>query len=90
MTHSIEKQKDRPYYDPDIQTTAAAVLELLASRRNQPPPAWTGGVGPLAEPFYLVAAAQQMTHLRQLCETEAPEPLRRRRMFAPANFLAFA
>jgi hypothetical protein len=75
--------------DNAVTVMAAGIVELLADRRQQSPPAWTRLVGPLAEPFYLVAAAQQMTRLRHLCETEAPEPLRRRRLFAPPNFLAF-
>ncbi len=75
--------------DQDLLTTAAALLELLAARRNQLPPAWTQAVGPLAEPFYMVGAAGSMPRLRRLCETESPEPLRWRKLYAPPNFLTF-
>ena len=36
---------------------AAALVELLATRQNQVPPAWTAEFGALPEPFYLVRAA---------------------------------
>jgi len=76
--------------DMRLLAAAAAILELFAIQRNQTPPHWTEGVGPLAEPVFLVEAAERMTHLWTLCETQAPEPLRKRRLYAPPNFLAFA
>ena len=92
------------YYDPrltlahisrpdtdnrDILVTSAALLELLSLRRGQNPPAWTADVGPLLQSRYLLKAASSMQRLRRLCETEAPEPLRKRGLFAPPNFLEF-
>lgn len=76
--------------DPEILATSAALIELLALRRGQKAPAWTEDVGPLRESRYLLRAAASMRRLRRLCETEAPEPLRKRRLFAPPNFLEFA
>lgn len=69
---------------------AAALVELIASRMGQEPPPWTASVGVAPEAFYLVAAAEYMPRLRQHCETEAPPPLRRRHLYAPADFLSFA
>jgi hypothetical protein len=41
-------------------------------------------------PFYLLKVAASMKRLRELCETEAPEPLCKRGFYAPPNFLEFA
>lgn len=76
--------------DSRLLAAAASLVELLASRRRQPPPEWTSEVGALSEPVYLVKAARTMKRLRILCETEAPEPLRKRGFYAPPNFLEFA
>ena len=71
-------------------TVAAGVVELLASRAQQPPPSWTATVREAPVPVYLVRAAETMARLRRLCETEGPEPLRRRHIFAPPEFLTIA
>lgn len=76
--------------DSRLLAAAASLVELLALRLQQPPPAWTNDVGPLAEPLYLLKAAASMKRLRALCETQAPEPLRKRGFYAPPNFLEFA
>ena len=68
---------------------AASLVELFAFRLNQPPPRWTQAIGALPEPIYLLKAATQMKHLRALCETQSPEPLRKRGFYAPPNFLEF-
>ncbi|NOT61608.1 MAG: hypothetical protein HOP19_15430 [Acidobacteria bacterium] len=75
--------------DARVLTTAAALLELLATRVRQAPPAWTKDVGALSEPIYLLKAAATMKRLRALCEDEAPEPLRQRGLYAPPNYLEF-
>ena len=69
---------------------AAGIVELLAARAGQQPPAWTASVAPLDEPFFLVRAAAVMPRLRRLCEEEGPEPLRSRRLLAPPEFLTAA
>jgi hypothetical protein len=76
--------------DQRLMVMAAGLAELLALRQNQPPPAWTKNVGALKEPFYLLEAAQSMKRLRELCETQSPEPLRKRGLYAPPNFLESA
>lgn len=76
--------------DPQQLALLAALLELFAHRRRQAAPAWTAEVGPAPEPVYLLQAAATMPRLRRLCEVESPEPLRRRRLYAPPNYLEFA
>jgi len=76
--------------DADILATAAALVELLALRTQQPPPSWTARIGPVRNPTYLVKAARTMPRLRQSCAEESPLPLRRRGLFAPPDFLSFA
>ena len=76
--------------DPDVLTVAAALAELFALRAGQPAPPWSAGVGPLSQPRFLLRAAATMTRLRRMCELESPAPLRRRNLFAPADFLVFA
>ena len=76
--------------DMRLLAIAAALAELLATRQNQTPPAWTKEVGALKEPFFLLRSAETMKRLRILCETQSPEPMRKRQLYAPPNFLEFA
>ena len=69
---------------------AAGIAEMLASRAGQTPPGWTAAVPGVPEPFLLVRAAGRMPRLRQACELEGPEPLRKRRLLAPPEFLTAA
>jgi hypothetical protein len=69
---------------------AAGVVELLASRSNQRPPSWTTVIEEAPIPVYLVRAAETMPRLRHSCETEGPESLRRRQIYAPPEFLTIA
>jgi hypothetical protein len=70
--------------------TAAGVVELLAARIGQSPPDWTASVPPAPQRLFLVRAAASMPRLRSLCEREGPEPLRRRGLLAPPEFLSIA
>ncbi|MDP1624601.1 MAG: hypothetical protein Q8L64_02410 [bacterium] len=76
--------------DFHLLALSAALAELLASRQKQEPPSWTKEIGALKEPFYLLQSAEKMKRLRLLCETQSPEPMRRRQLYAPPNFLEFA
>lgn len=76
--------------DPIPLAVAAGVAELLARRAGQEPPGWTKAVPALPEPFFLVRAAAKMPRLRRVCEVEGPEPLRRRGLLAPPDFLTAA
>ncbi len=70
--------------------TAAGVAEILAARTGQSPPDWAASVPPAPERLFLVRAASSMPRLRSLCEREGPEPLRRRGLLAPPEFLSIA
>lgn len=76
--------------DATALAVAAGVVELLAGRVGQEPPLWVMSVGPAPEPVYLVHAALRMPRLRRACLEEGPEPLRRRRILAPPDFLTAA
>ena len=76
--------------DPTGLAIAAGISETLAARSGQAAPQWTADVPGIAEPFLLVRAAATMPRLRRLCETEGPEPLRRRGLLAPPEFLTAA
>lgn len=75
---------------PDVRVVSAALAELLAQRHGLPAPGWTALVGPLPVPFFAVERALRWPLLREQCEREAPEPLRRRGIYAPAGFLSYA
>ncbi len=68
---------------------SAALTELLAFQHGKLPPPWTQDIGALPEPFFLVKSAENMKRLRILCETQSPEPMRKRRLYAPPHFLQF-
>lgn len=76
--------------DVMILAVAASLIELLALRRGEPAPAWAAAIGPSPTPLFLLRSAATMPRLRALCEREAPEPLRRRRIFAPPDYLVAA
>jgi hypothetical protein len=76
--------------DSRLLAAAASLVELFALRLGQTPPQWAKDVGALPEPIHLLKAAASMKRLRELCETESPEPLRKRGFYAPPNFLEFA
>jgi hypothetical protein len=76
--------------DPVGLGVAAGVAELLAGRAGQAPPPWASAVEAVPTQVCLVKAARTMPRLRQLCEQEGPEPLRRRGILAPPEFLKVA
>jgi len=76
--------------DAMLLAVSAALAELLAERQGQKAPAWTQEIGALSEPFFMLEAASSMKRLRVLCETQSPEPMRKRRLYAPPHFLEFA
>ena len=69
---------------------AASVVEMMAGRHGKRPPKWTEAVPAAPRPMYLVRAAESLPRLRRLCEEEGPEPLRRRGLLAPPDFLTSA
>jgi len=69
---------------------AAAIIELLALRKGQKPPAWTSAVGGMRAPFYLFPDIDSLPWTKRWCEAESPEPLKRRNIFASPEYLTFA
>jgi hypothetical protein len=76
--------------DATMMSIAAGLVELLAGRRHEPAPQWTKEIGAAEHPVHLIKAARTMRRLRELCEAESPEPLRKRNLFATPTFLQFA
>lgn len=76
--------------DPRARIVAAGIIETLAGRAGVEPPAWTSTIGSSDQPILLVRAAARLPHLRKLCESSGPEPLRSRRVLAPPDFLTAA
>jgi hypothetical protein len=76
--------------DETESALAAGVAELLAARAGQVPPSWTAAIPAAPRTLYLVRAAATMPRLRAACEQEGPEPLRRRGLLAPPDFLTIA
>jgi hypothetical protein len=72
----------------DELAVAAALIELLAERDGQAAPGWTASVGAASRPMCLVRNAGP--RMRKRLETESPEPLRRRNLFAPSDYLRAA
>jgi hypothetical protein len=68
----------------------AGLLELLAERHGARPPSWTSQVGPAPRPVLLVKAAEKSNRMRVRLEKESPEPLRRRSVLAPPDYLKTA
>jgi hypothetical protein len=66
---------------------AAGVVELLAARGEQAPPAWANEIGSLSEPFFVGTRLREMRRSAEDAKLNGPEPLRRRNIFASPNFL---
>ena len=81
---------DRPEtQDHVVLAVAAGFVELFAQRTGQTAPTWTKDIAALFEAKYLVRSATTMKRLRQMCDQESPGPLKRRNLFAPADYLRF-
>ncbi len=76
--------------DTRVLALAAGLAEMFALRGDQSAPTWTKLIGGVSEPVFLVKSALTMKHLRELCLAESPIPLRKRKFFAPPNYLEFA
>ena len=75
---------------PLEMAVAAGIVELFASRSDQTPPSWTATIGSAPDSLYLVRASETMPRLRLSCETDGPERLRVRRIYAPPDFMTAA
>lgn len=68
-------------------TVAASITELLAARAGMLPPSWTFAVGPQPESRLLDPGLADMPRTLARAKLEAPEPLRKRNLFASPDFL---
>ena len=80
---------------PDTQNheelvLAAALVELFAARRNEVAPDWTSQIGGLDKPRYLLGDPNRYPRFYARCVRESPEPLKRRNLIAPNDYLSFA
>jgi hypothetical protein len=66
---------------------AAGLAELLSGRDGASPPAWTADVAGNREPLLLDPGLAAMPRSLKHALAESPEPLRRRNIFAPRDFL---
>lgn len=78
----------RPEIRGDALSIAAALVELMAGRAGQAAPGWAADVPAASESIYFVPGT--LPRSREVSETDGPEPLRRRRIYAMPNYLAFA
>lgn len=69
---------------------AAALVELLAERVHVSPPEWTSSIGPLPAMFVLDPGLEDMPRSFAHAKVAGPEPLRRRNLIAPPDFLDVA
>jgi hypothetical protein len=72
----------------DALSVAAGLVEMMANRTAQVPPAWASNAPAVSKPIYLVP--EQMHRSREISEREGPEPLRRRHVFAMPDYLEHA
>jgi hypothetical protein len=74
----------------DDLAVVAGLVEIMAANALQSPPAWTNNVGAASEDVYLVPSAREMRRTRELCKTQGPEPMRKRRILALPGYLTIA
>jgi hypothetical protein len=66
---------------------AAGLAELLAERDGTSPPAWTASVAGNQDPLFLDPGIEAMPRTLEHAMAEAPEPLRKRNIYAARDFL---
>lgn len=76
-------------HDSDVRAVAAALMELFAARRQETPPFWAKRLQRVGDPIFLFPC-KVGSFTYQLCLAESPPPLRKRRLYAPDNYLTFA
>ena len=86
---SLITQMIRRFY-VDTTTPIGAGGRVIRTETKPTHPAQTQWVHVQPEPLYLLKAAHTIRHLRELCETQSPEPLRRHTLYASPNYLEMA
>jgi hypothetical protein len=71
-------------------TVAAGLVELLAERAGDRPPAWTKAVGAEREPVVLDPGLERMPRSLARAKASGPESLRKRNLLALPDFLDVA
>ena len=85
--HDVPKPKGATLEELAV---CAALLELFASRRGELPPGWTTEFGGIAPPRFLMGGYErEFPSFGERWRIESPEPLKRRNLWASADFLAF-
>jgi hypothetical protein len=73
---------------PRPRAVYAGLVELMASRSNEKPPAWTRTVAPApGGPVFLVRLAKKSKVLQKESLRSTPEPLKKRNVFALRDYL---
>jgi hypothetical protein len=72
-------------------SVAAGLVEMMAAAAGQAAPAWTSTVPgiPATKPAVMLIP-EGMSRTRLMCEQIGPEPLRKRRILAPPDYLTIA
>jgi len=73
------------FVGPKERAVYAGVVELLAGRAGEKPPAWTGRVGAAPEPVYLMGATSKVWRREYLAT--APEALKKHNVYASREYL---
>ena len=71
-------------------TVAAGLIEMLAHRAGENPPAWTEAIDAEREPLVLDPGLEQMPRSFAHAKASGPEPLRKRNLLALPDFLDVA
>lgn len=73
--------------DERAMAIAAALAELFAARAGTSAPSWTSTVAGESGPVYLDPGIETMPRTLKFATEHAPEPLRKRNLFAMPDFL---
>ena len=90
ITQSFSNVAKPDTQNPEELIVAAALVELFAIRREELPPSWTQQIAGLDKPRYLLGDPNRYPRFYARCVQESPEPLKRRNLIAPRDYLTFA
>ena len=90
ITQSFSNVAKPDTQNPEELIVAAALVELFAIRREELPPSWTQQIAGLNKPRYLLGDPNRYPRFYARCVQESPEPLKRRNLIAPRDYLTFA
>ena len=73
--------------DQREMAVAAGLAELLAARGGTAGPSWAAAIGAHSEPLFLDPGIEALPRTLEHAKREAPEALRKRNLYASADFL---